>query len=423
MSQSLSINFLDFSLSLSETLDLASPLLAQHQLRTAYIAWRIGEEYKLSTSALEQILFAALLHDIGAMTPEEKIDIHEHNYEKNIHAHCIYGEKTLNQAHIFKGPAKIVRYHHTEWQEWEQTEPTEIAVLSQIVFLADTVERSINREQFILHQDDGLVKQITELSGTSYYPDIVEAFRLVASREEFWLDCVSPSLLFVLRENAPGKERKINQSDFLEVSEVVRKIIDFRSSFTATHSTGVSSSAALIAENMGYSENEMEMMQFAGNLHDVGKMAVSNRILEKPARLTRQEYALIKQHTYHTCSFMQRCGLPKYLIEWAGYHHEKLNGTGYPYHIDEREISVGARIVAVADVLIALAEDKPYRKGLQRKDALSILEDLVQAEHLDSKIVNVLKTRYDEIVGPTLNKQKISAEQFAEEIEIYAPNY
>ncbi len=418
MHRSISIKLLDFLLSLSESLDLFSPLLAQHQTRTAFIAWKIGEKVQLSPSSIEHIITAALLHDIGALSPEDKIALHENEYEKDIHIHCIYGENLLNQSPLFEQPSKIVRYHHTSWQSWDQSTASQLALQSQILFLADTVERAIDRDKYILHQSQEITEQISSLSGSDFHPDLVEAYKSVASREEFWFDLVSLSVTDLLREGSPSRNTLIFQSDFLEISEVLRNIIDFRSHFTATHSTGVSSAAAIISRIMGYSEIEVEMMQLVGNLHDVGKLTVSNSILEKPKKLTGEEFAIIRQHTYHTYSLLRRCGLPQNIVEWAGFHHEKLNGAGYPFHLNSNQINSGSRIVAVADVLIALAEDRPYRKGMSRDGVLSIIDDMAQAEHLDPFIVEVLKKNYDEIVEPTFLKQQAATEQYLEGADI-----
>ena len=420
MDEPISINFLDLSLSLSETLDFVSPLLTQHQIRTAYIAWQIGEEYKLPLPTLENIVFAALLHDVGALTPSEKIGLHEDSYNKNIHLHCIYGERILSKAKKFQRAAQIIRHHHTEWLEWELATPSEIALSAQIVFLADEIERAIKRDKHILHQNEKIVEEISQLSGTNFIPEIVEIFLSVAQRESFWFECMSPALPSILRRNAPGQEAKLYQEDFLEISEAIKKLVDFRSHFTATHSTGVSAAATRLARLYDYPEEDVEMIEFAANLHDVGKLAISNKLLEKNSRLTLEEFATVKGHAYHTISFMRRCGLPEYLVEWAGYHHEKLNGTGYPLHRSGDEISHGARIIATADVLTALIEDRPYRNGLSKEGVITIMGGLVNAQHLDGDIVQTLSQEYDDIVEPTLAEQRAFAMQYEEDAQFIA---
>jgi len=411
----ISIKLLDFLMSLSESLDLFNPLLAQHQIRTAFIAWKIGKEFRLEPSDLENIITAALLHDIGAMTPEDKVALHESEYDKDIHKHCIIGEKLLSQSPLFEEAAKIIRYHHTSYQHWEQANASQLAIHAQILFLADTVERAIKRDQYILYQVKDINDRIYSLSGSEFHPDIVEAYKSIISVEEFWFDLVSHYVTELLRDNSPSRNTLIYQQDFLEISEILRKIIDFRSHFTSTHSTGVSSAAACLSRLMGYSDIEVEMMQLAGNVHDLGKLAVSNSILEKPETLTEHEFSVIRQHAYHTYSILRRCGLPQNIIEWAGFHHEKLDGNGYPFHLGSSQISSGSRIVSVADVLTALAENRPYRDSMDKGEVMKILVEMGSTRQLDPFIIGILNKHYDEVVEPTLLKQQIVEAQYREE--------
>lgn len=411
----ISIKLLDFLLSLSESLDLFNPLLAQHQIRTAFIAWKIGEELRLVPLDLETIITAALLHDIGALTPEDKVALHESEYDRDIHQHCIIGEKLLSQSPLFEEQAKIIRYHHTGYRVWEEANASQLALHSQILYLADVVERAIKRHEYILYQVRDINSNITSLSGTDFHPDIVAAYLAISSVEEFWFDLVSHFVTELLRDNSPSRNTLIYQQDFLEISEILRKIIDFRSHFTSTHSTGVSSAAAGLSRLMGYSEVEVDMMRLAGNVHDLGKLAVSNSILEKPKTLTDNEFSLIRQHAYHTYSILRRCGMPQNIIEWAGFHHEKLNGRGYPFRLKSGQISSGSRIVTVADVFVALAEDRPYRGAMDRGKVLSALTDMARSKDLDPFVVDVLKKNYDEIIELTLLKQQVAKAHYHDE--------
>jgi response regulator RpfG family c-di-GMP phosphodiesterase len=206
------------------------------------------------------------------LTPEEKKALHDNEYDKNIHDHCTRGKNLLHRSSVFKRSSEIIGCHHTRWQEWDRTVASPLTIPSQILFLSDTIERFINRNTYILHQSQDITTRIAALAGSDFHPEIVEAYKTLSPIEEFWLDIVSPSVKDLLREESPVRNTVLYQSDFMEISEVLRNIIDFRSHFTATHSTGVSSAAGIIARIMGYSESEVEMMQLAGNLHDLGKL-------------------------------------------------------------------------------------------------------------------------------------------------------
>ena len=112
MIKEISINLSNLLLSLSDALDLASPYLAMHQIRTAYIAWEIAKEFELENTDIENLHIAALLHDVGALSLEEKIDVQKFEID-DPEPHCIIGEAFLKKIQIFQKSSRIVRYHHT----------------------------------------------------------------------------------------------------------------------------------------------------------------------------------------------------------------------------------------------------------------------------------------------------------------------
>ena len=413
MYQELSVDLLRFLLSFSDALDLVSPQLTQHQLRTAFIAWKIGEAAKVPSADLEPVFIAALLHDIGALTPDDKVSIHQGTYTEDIDLHCVWGEKVLKRSPLFGAPSRIVRHHHKPWVDWEQANETPLAFQSQILFLADTVERAIDRGKYILHQDREIISEIKTSAGSDFHPQLVDAFRSVAAREDFWLDLVSPRLMDILLEGAPCRNTHIGQSSFRDIAELIRNITDFRSRYTATHSLRVSTAAASISKVVGFSESEVELMHLVGDLHDLGKMAVPNSILEKPAKLNRYEFAIIRRHSYYTYSILIRSGFSQHLAEWAGFHHEKLDGSGYPFHLDSKRINIGSRIIIAADIFTALAEERPYRKPLEEPQVVTLMERMGQRGHVDKHLIHLLKENYDELHEQT-TAGRIVAEEYCE---------
>ena len=161
MQRKVSVNLGNLVLSLSDAMDLASPSLAQHQQRTAFIVWEMGKAARLSEERLEKNFMAALLHDIGALSVEEKISLH--NFEiKDVETHCIRGEFLLEKVHWLKDEAQIIRFHHREWQDRKESIETHFIFESQVLALADYLERLINRNQYILHQHEDIISKITE---------------------------------------------------------------------------------------------------------------------------------------------------------------------------------------------------------------------------------------------------------------------
>ena len=414
MYQNVSINLLNLILSLSDALDLASPELSQHQLRTAFIAWEISKAANLPSTDIDQLFTASLLHDIGALSLENKIDLHQGEVT-DTEIHCTLGERVLRLLPVFRPSSEIVRLHHTEWQTLEGRTREPRIISSQILLLADVLERSIDRQIYILHQDQELIAKISSLSGTAIVPEIVQIFKSIAVREDFWLDLVSPRLYSLLLHDGPSRGIEIDLVFLKQISELFRYIIDFRSRFTATHSTGVATSASTLSRLFGLTETETGLMEVAGNLHDLGKMVIPNSILDKPDKLNKEEIAIMRQHTYFTYTVLNTIGGILQIAEWAAFHHERLDGSGYPFHLGTDKLGIGSRIMAVADIFTALSEDRPYRPGMSQQEVLSILRELCTKNYLDRSVLRVLEENYEEVLTLTKKKQAEAKEYYERE--------
>jgi HD-GYP domain-containing protein (c-di-GMP phosphodiesterase class II) len=399
-------------LSLSDAMDLASPSLAQHQQRTAFVVSELGKAAGFPAERLEHIFVAALLHDVGALSLEEKVSLHDWEAE-DTGTHCIRGALLLGTVPWLENAAQRVRFHHTEWQNWEEPIDAPLVFDSQLLFLADYLERLIDRKRYILHQHEGIIVKLNALSGHSLHAEVLELFSMVCGREEFWLDLCSPRLYSVLLNEGPFRKTEIDLSKISLVAELFRNIIDFRSRFTATHSSGVAAAASMLSKIFGLTELETSLMEVAGNFHDIGKLVIPNSILDKPAGLTKEEMALMKSHTYYTYAVINTIGGIRNIAEWAAYHHERLDGSGYPFHCKADDLSTGARILAVADIFTALAEDRPYRKGMPRPEIVRILKQFSAGGLLDARIVSLVTENYNELSQHVMGKQA-GARQFYE---------
>ena len=161
-------------------------------------------------------------------------------------------------------------------------------------------------------------------------------------------------------------------------------------------------------------------MKIAGYLHDIGKLIVPPTILNKTGKLNEQEWNIMKTHTYYTYQALSTSKKLFEIREWASYHHEKLNGQGYPFHLNKNDLSLGARIMAVADVFTAVTEDRPYRKGMSYFKVKKILEKMAKEEEIDENITNIIIKNYaefNEIRKNSQNKAKKYFEQFNSKIK------
>lgn len=156
------------------------------------------------------------------------------------------------------------------------------------------------------------------------------------------------------------------------------------------------------------------MMRIAGYLHDVGKLKIPDEVLEKPGKLTDEEFNIMKQHAYYTWVLLKDIAGFEQIVEWAARHHEKLNGKGYPFHLSRNELSLGARIMTIADIFSALAEDRPYRKGMEKEKVIMILREDAQNVFLSDKLVALLTDHYDAIDSIRKNESRAASQAYQE---------
>lgn len=405
VTKQLSVNLGNLLLSLSETLDLANPHIAQHQYRTAYLALNIARNAHLEKEIIENIFTAALLHDIGAISVEEKLALHNFEPVDDI-IHCVRGELLLEQIPWLNKISKIVRYHHKEWKDWEVDIDDPVAMSSQIILLSDYIERLIDRKKYILIQQEDIIDSVKKLEDIVVNKKVLSYFLDIAYREDLWLDLDSPRLYTLLLTQGPFETMHVEIDDILLISNLYRDLIDFKSSYTATHTSGVSECASKLAQLLGFANIDLKSMKIAGNFHDIGKLIIPNSIIEKQGKLTAHEFAIIKSHTYYTYYTLDSIGGLQRIKEWAAFHHEKLDGSGYPFHHTEEIIGTGSRIMTVADIFTAISEDRPYRKEMNKNEIYEVLNSQVKQNQLDKRFVDLLFDSYQDVYSHVKEKQQ-----------------
>ena len=269
-----------------------------------------------------------------------------------------------------------------------------------------------HKKQEVLGQVSGIRERIKDKSGTMFMPQIVDAFMNSSSKEYLWLDIVSPSIHSILSHKLKGSSFELASEDMIGFSKLFSRIIDFKSPFTATHSSGVAVSAELLAKLSGFTESDCRMMRIAGYLHDLGKLAVPVEILNKPAKLKESEFNVIRHHTFYTFRILETIPSLKVINKWASFHHERLNGSGYPFHLKEKNLPIGSQIMAVADVFTAITENRPYRAGMTRGNALSVLDTMANDSALNKEIIAVLKANYNEIDSARMFAQASATQEY-----------
>jgi HD-GYP domain-containing protein (c-di-GMP phosphodiesterase class II) len=394
------VHLVDLIMCLSDAMDFISPAVVNHHMQVAYIAFGIGDELGLSVEKKRNLVLAGALHDIGAFSLKERLDILAFDAE-DTQKHADVGYSLLKIFKPLKGIASVVRFHHVFWDHGKGAEVKKIRVpwASHILHLADRVAVLVNKKQEVLGQAGKICETIREQSGRMFKPALVDAFGRLAVREYFWLDLVSPSLRAILSGRLKAVTVGLDTEDLLGFSRLFARIIDFKSPFTAAHSSGVAGCAEMLAGLSGFSRRDCIRMRIAGYLHDLGKLAVPLEILDKPASLGKQEFNVVMHHAFYTHRILDAVPELNSIKAWASFHHERLDGSGYPFHLRGEDLPMGSQIMAVADVFTAISENRPYRSGMTKGVALGIMEDMADDSALNPAVVALLRRHYGEIEG------------------------
>lgn len=173
-----------------------------------------------------------------------------------------------------------------------------------------------------------------------------------------------------------NNENIISQNHLMELANSLAGAIDAKDPYTKGHSTSVSRYSEALARAINLPEDEVERIKLGALLHDVGKIGIPESVLKKPDKLSDEEWEIMKQHPVIGAEkVLEPNEALRDLIPMVKYHHERIDGKGYPEHLKGEEIPLAARIVAVADTYHALISDRPYRKGLSVETACKILQE------------------------------------------------
>ncbi len=262
-------------------------------------------------------------------------------------------------------------------------------------------------------------------NGQEFHPDCVEAFQEVSEPAAFWLDATSKRIYAIMTQQVDWPTLTIDEQAVEGISQIFGRVVDSLSPWTATHSAGVAATTVGLAERQNFSAREQVLMRAAGFLHDLGKITVPSGILDKQGKPTEEEWAILQGHTYHTFRILDTIGGMPQISEWAAFHHERLDGKGYPFGHVAKDLTLGSRIMAVADTFTAVTEDRPYRQGMGHQEAMKVLGEFVATGRLDKEVVGALVRDFEQInelrqseQNAYAQKQKALAEHMRTEVAV-----
>jgi HD-GYP domain-containing protein (c-di-GMP phosphodiesterase class II) len=238
---------------------------------------------------------------------------------------------------------------------------------------------------------DAARREVRHRAGTWFDPQLVAAFERVARRTEFWATLRSQYLQEAVYGLEPAQEVRSVDEDYLDdIAAAFAKVVDSKSPYTSGHSERVTVFTDMIAERLNLSVERRRWLKRAALLHDIGKLGVSNTILDKPGKLDDNEWVAMRMHTVYSEAILSRITAFRDLAPIAAAHHERLDGEGYPRGLRGDQIAFETRIITTADIFDALTADRPYRAAMPIARAMAIMADSVGTA-IDGRCFNALQ--------------------------------
>jgi HD-GYP domain-containing protein (c-di-GMP phosphodiesterase class II) len=271
----------------------------------------------------------------------------------------------------------------------------EIPLLARIVGLSQTVELYFSSDGVFTAYDMAAARR-----GTWFDPALVDALRSIRTDGTFWRWLAEGDVATEISRVEPPDRTFIADEDRLDlVAEAFARVIDAKSPWTYRHSNGVAELAVGLGMRLGIGGSALRDLRRAALLHDLGKLGVSNLILDKAGQLSDDEFAVIRRHPGNTERILGRVGCFRHLAELAGAHHERLDGRGYHLGRGQESLSMPARLLSVADVCDALRMSRPYRPALEIDHVLRIMRRDVGTA-IDPSCFDGLELVLNSVPGP-----------------------
>lgn len=368
-----------------------------HVKRVAVLTHRLAERAGFDAETVYAITQAAVLHDcaLSEYLSDELNADSSGPQELNMSAHCWTGERILSRLPFYPLVEGAVLYHHdrADGLGAMRKKAADTPLCAQLIHIADKADTdflldTMDREKFARLMDWARAE-----SGAAFSPECVELFTASVDYE-LLCSITGDGCVEALAALLPPKPTEIPIELLRDMSAIFADLTDYKSHFTWKHSQGVADKAERLGQYYGYPKETCDKLYIAGALHDIGKLLISNDILEKPARLTDAEYREITNHALGTWELLHRIGGMEDITRWAALHHEKLDGSGYPFGLRAEQLGKNERLMACIDVYQALVEARPYKPGMCHEDAMRILKKMARAGQLDGDIVEDIDTCY-----------------------------
>jgi HD-GYP domain-containing protein (c-di-GMP phosphodiesterase class II) len=361
-----------------------------HGKRIGILCAAMGRKLGMDELSLSVLVTCALFHD-SALT--EYIFAEKEGGAPALKMHCEAGQRNVEDLLCPAALEGFVLYHHERadgsgiFGKKEGEFPREAALIA----IADTLDVAHHLQRVPLEALSAIHLEIKRKTGAQFTHEAAEALLAVLDQE--MLASLRDERIFQTACTVlPVWTATAGDRTVFCLAALIARVIDYKSVFTRRHSEQIAHRAWLMGSYYGYDTDALMAFYLAAALHDIGKLAVPTAILEKPGSLDEHEFALMKAHVRKTFEILKDIEGFEYICTVASSHHEKLDGSGYPFGKEAAELDFNARLLACIDIYQAVCEERPYHAERSHEQTMAILYDMAARGFIDKTIVTDLDT-------------------------------
>ncbi|MCL2058113.1 MAG: HD domain-containing protein [Oscillospiraceae bacterium] len=364
-----------------------------HGKRISSLCASMGRNLGMDDDTLSALTTCALFHD-NALTEYILSERPGDEQEMNMLLHCRYGQRNIGSLPLKADSSGFILYHHERADgkgPFNKIEG-EFPLGAELIAIADMVDVDHHLQMVPIDSLPAIRKQIAEQAGTRFTRRAAAAM----------LDVLDEEMILSLREDRIEETVArsipvwvVSIEDTISLSVLAARIINYKSMYTMDHSTKIANIVWTMSGHYNFDHEMRAQLYLAASLHDIGKLSTPTDILEKPGLLDENEFDQIKEHSICTHDMLKNIVGFENICNWASCHHERLDGSGYPFKKNGGELDFISRLLACADIYEAVSAERPYHSSRNHRDTMKIMYDMVNKNLIDGGIVK----DFDAVMG------------------------
>jgi HD-GYP domain-containing protein (c-di-GMP phosphodiesterase class II) len=373
-----------------------------HGKRIASLSAAMGRYLGMDDAAVLGLTICALLHD-NALTEYISSERQEGIHDPAMKLHCEIGQHNVDTLKLHTDIGGFVLYHHerADGAGPFKKKAGQYPAGAELIRIADSIDVANHLQRLPAARLPEIREYIVRNIGQDYTDRAADAMLNILD-EKMLLSLRDDRIVETTDRFIPAWTVNIEEGVILNLAGFVSRIIDYKSRFTRCHSAQIANKTWFMGGYYGYDLTLRTEVYLAAALHDIGKLATPVAILEKPGKLTDEEFRVITDHVRITHELLKDINGFERICDWASNHHEKLDGTGYFAKKTADELDFNSRLIACLDVYQAVSEERPYHPGRDHAAAMEVLYGMADKGFLDSSIVKDLDEALAEYSGRDL---------------------